>query len=77
MRYFKGLRQHIFDRPENHAPKKWLRQNQDQPPDATFEVSVEVVGDHAALTPEQIAGVEKARRSLEFASEQEINAVYA
>jgi len=29
------------------------------------------------LTREQIAGVEEARRSLDFASEQEINAVYA
>ena len=47
------------------------------PPDATFEVSVELVDDAATLTPEQIAGVEKARRSLEFASEQEIDAVYA
>ncbi len=47
------------------------------PPDATFEVSIQVVGDSATLTPEQIAGVEKARRSLEFATEQEINAVYA
>jgi len=47
------------------------------PPDVTFEVSVQVVGDAAALTREQIAGVEEARRSLDFASEQEINAVYA
>ena len=47
------------------------------PPDATFKVSVEVVDDAATLTPEQIAGVEDARRSLEFASEQEIDAVYA
>jgi hypothetical protein len=47
------------------------------PPDATFEVSVQVVGDDATLTPEQIAGVEEARRSLEFASKQEIDAVYA
>ncbi len=47
------------------------------PSDATFEVSIEVVGDAAVLTPEQIAGVEHARRSLEFASEQEIDAVYA
>ncbi len=46
------------------------------PPDATFEVSIEVVGDSTTLTTEQIAGVEEARRSLEFASEQEINAVY-
>ena len=47
------------------------------PPDATFNVSVEVVDDAASLTPEQIAGVEEARRSLEFATEQEIDAVYA
>ena len=47
------------------------------PPDATFEVSIEVVGDSTTLTEEQIAGVEEAGRSLEFASEQEINAVYA
>ena len=47
------------------------------PPDATFEVSIQVVGDSATLTPEQIAGIEEARRSLEFATEQEINAVYA
>ncbi len=47
------------------------------PPDATFEVSVEVVGDSATLTPQQIAGVEEARRLLEFATEREINAVYA
>ena len=46
------------------------------PPDATFEVSVEVVGDSTTLTPEQITGVEEARRSLEFATEKEINAVY-
>lgn len=47
------------------------------PPDVTFEVSVEVVGDAATLTREQIAGVEEARRSLEFATEPEIDAVYA
>ena len=47
------------------------------PPDATYEVSIEVVGDSTTLTPEQIAGVEEARRSLELATEQEINAVYA
>ena len=47
------------------------------PPDATFEVSIQVVGNSATLTPEQIVGVEAARRSLELATEQEINAVYA
>jgi len=47
------------------------------PPNATFEVSVQVVEEISRLTPEQIAGVEKARRSLELASEQEIDAVYA
>ena len=47
------------------------------PPDATFEVSIQVVSDSATLTAEQIAGVEEARRLLEFATEQEINAVYA
>ena len=36
------------------------------------------LADYAAtLTAEQIAGVEAGRRSLEFASEQEIDAVYA
>ena len=47
------------------------------PPDRTFEVSVETVDDGGALTSAWIAGVEEARRSLEFASEQEIDAVYA
>jgi hypothetical protein len=47
------------------------------PPDATFEVSIEVVGDAEALTAEQIAGVDAARRSLKFATEQEIDAVYS
>ncbi len=47
------------------------------PPEATFEVSVQIVGDAATLTREQIAGVEEARRSLEFATEPEIDAVYA
>ncbi len=47
------------------------------PPEATFEVSIEVVGDGAVLTPEQVAGIKEARRSLEFASEKEIDAVYA
>ena len=47
------------------------------PPDANYEVSIEVVGDYNTLTTEQIAGVEEARRSLVIATEQEINAVYA
>jgi len=47
------------------------------PPEATFEVSVEVVEDITRLTPEQIAGIEKARRTLDFATEKEIDAVYA
>jgi len=47
------------------------------PPEATFEVSVEVVEDTTRLTSEQIAGIEKARRTLDFATEKEIDAVYA
>lgn len=47
------------------------------PPDATFEVSVQVVGDSTTLTPEQIDGVEEARRTLDYATESEINEVYA
>ena len=48
-----------------------------RPPDAPSEVSIQVVGDSSTLTPEQLAGVEEARRSLELATEKEINAVYA
>ncbi len=47
------------------------------PPEATFEVSIEIVEDATRLTAEQIAGVEEARRTLDFATEKEIDAVYA
>lgn len=40
-------------------------------------VAADVAEDVVSLSSEQIASVEEARRSLEFATEQEIDAIYA